>query len=304
MNQSIHVESLAIFGSTSRGDADQISDRDVLLAGMGQISLVERELIGRGYSPSVYSWQQLEDLSRDGSLFLQHLRQESKILLDRNGRLWDLLEKFRPLNNYSHRIVKNVELFEMTNGTPQCDALIGWAFDVLAVGFRNHAILQLANAGRYVFSYPALVAIISKAHNLSANESQLLIDLRQRKREYRERCSANNGTHEVLKRTQAVIERITGADCSSRRFSIEDFVAHQVGFVSTNPHWYYPLRRLEGAFRAMGFTPELASSKVLAEMESVFSKPSPYGDAGMSSIEWVRTNVEAISLAWFKEARL
>jgi hypothetical protein len=304
MNPSTRVESMAVFGSVPRGDADQISDRDVLIAGVARNSLVERALSKAGYSPSIYSWQQMEALSRDGSLFLQHLKQESQVLFDRDGRLRDLLEAYRPLGDYSHRIAENVQLFEMTNGTPECPALLGWAFDVLAVGVRNHAILQFANTGRYVFSYSVLVAAISKAHNLSATESQLLIELRRRKRDYRERCSVVNGTYETLKRTQAVIERITGADCLSRRLSLEDFVAHQIGSVSTNSHWYYPLRRLEGAYRAMGFTPALASSAMLREIELIFAMPSPYGGAGINSIEWIRTNVEAISSGWLTQARV
>ena len=301
MIPSTSVESVAVFGSRPRGDADQFSDRDVLLAGEVRNSLVEHTLLNSGYSPSIYSWQQMETLSRDGSLFLQHLKQESRVLFDRNGRLRNLLEAYSPLADYSHRIIENVELFKMTNGTPECPALIGWAFDVLAVGFRNHAILQLANTGRYVFSYPALVAIISETHKLAPGESQLLIDLRCRKRDYRDRCAVSNGAHEILRQTQAVIERITGADCISRRLSIEDFVAYQIRVASTDTHWYYSLRRLEGAYRAMGFTPALASSAVLREIESIFSKPSPYGGAGISSIEWLRTNVGAISQAWLKE---
>lgn len=298
MNSTTLVESLAVFGSTTRGDSDQISDRDILLAGVTRNTLVERTLLNAGYSPSVYSWQQMEDLSRDGSLFLQHLKQESQVLFDRNERLRDLLHAYRPLNDYSCRIIENIELFEMTNGTPDCPSLIGWAFDVLAVGFRNHAILQLANTGRYVFSYPSIVALVSKRYNLSAAQSKLLLDLRRRKRDYRERCSVINGAHEVLQQTQAVISRITGVDCVSRRLSIEDFVAYQIGSISENAHWYYPLRRLEGAYRGMGFTPAQASTALLREIESIFSKPSPYGGTGNSSIEWVRANVEAISLAW------
>jgi hypothetical protein len=300
MNTSTSVESLAVFGSVPRGDDDQFSDRDILLAGSGPNSLVERALSKAGYSPSTYSWAQMEALSQDGSLFLQHLKQEAQVVVDRNGRLCDLLTAYRPLDDYSHRIAENIQLFEMTSGVPACRALLGWAFDVLAVGFRNHAILQLANTGQYVFSYPALVAAISQAHNLSAKEAQLLAELRQHKRDYRARCAVGAGAREKLRQTQAVIERITGADCISDALSIEEFVSHQIGSASSSGHWYYPLRRLEGAYRAMGCTPAKASSSDQREIETIFSKPSPYGGTGMGSIEWLRTSVESIFTAWMK----
>lgn len=303
MNPSTRIECMAVFGSVPRGDADQISDRDILVAGEARNPLVECALSKAGYSPSVYSWQHMEALSRDGSLFLQHLKQESQVLFDHGGRLRDLLGAYRPLGDYSHRITENLDLFEMTKGVPECPTLLGWAFDVLAVGVRNHAILQLANTGRYVFAYPSLVAAISKTHKLSTAESQLLMELRGRKRDYREHCAVINGTHETLRRTQAVIERITGVNCLAPCLSTEDFVALQMRSVSTHAHWYYPLRRLEGAYRAMGFTPALASSAMLREVERIFAKPSPYSGAQTSSIEWIRTNVEAISNAWLEQAR-
>lgn len=298
MNLPTNIESIAVFGSVPRGDADLISDKDVLIAGSARNPVVEQALSKAGFSPSVYSWQQMESMSLEGSLFLQHLKQESQVLVDRDGRLRDLLNEFRPLVDYSHRIAQNFELFEMTTGTPECPPLIGWAFDVLSVGFRNHAILELANTGRYVFSYAALVAEASAAHRLSPTESQLLLELRLRKRDYRERCLTIKGTFKRLQQTQAVIARITGADCLSSQLSAEEFVANQIKAASANTHWYYALRRLEGAYRAMGFTPALASSALLREIESIFAKPSPYGDAGTNSIERLRIHVEAIWTTW------
>jgi hypothetical protein len=301
MNFPAQVESLAIFGSVARGDADQFSDRDVLLAGANEESILESALSKAGYSPSAYSWSQMEELSRDGSLFLQHLKQEGRVLFDRDGRLNSLLNQYRPLADYSHRINENMELFEMTRGAPAFVNLIGWAFDVLAVGFRNHAILQLANTGRYVFSYSALVAEISRAKGLSAEEVQLLIELRHRKRDYRS-GHARSGVAEKLSQTQALIERITGAGGLSNSQSIEDFVSNQIKSASTQRHWYYALRRLEGAYRAMGSVPEKLSSDKANQIEAIFSNPSPYRGARVGSVEWIRMSVESTFVAWQRDA--
>ncbi|WP_156401021.1 nucleotidyltransferase domain-containing protein [Acidovorax sp. Root568] len=299
MNLSPNVESLALFGSVPRGDADQFSDRDVLLAGACEDQIMRSNLANAGYSPSVYTWPQMEALSRDGSLFLQHIKQEGHVLRDRHGRLNSLLERYRPLVDYRHRIEENLELFEMTRGTPACVSAMGWSFDVLAVAFRNHAILQLANTGRYVFSYPALVAETTRAHGLSVEEAELLAALRRRKRDYRAGFSVG-GIAEKLTQTQAVIERVTGAHCLANRHSIEDFVLHQIKSTSAYRHWYYPLRRLEGAYRAMGYTPANASSETSHQIEAIFSKPSPYGGTAIDSVDWIRTNVEATFAVWLR----
>lgn len=301
MSQSTSADSVAVFGSIPRGDSDHISDRDILVAGGERDLAVGRALSRAGYAPSIYSWPQLEALARDGSLFLQHLKQESEVLFDRNDRLRRLLDSYRPLSDYGHRIVQNLELFEMTSGTANSAPLLGWAFDVLAVGFRNHAILLLANRGRYVFSHSALVAELCETHNLSAEESRMLLELRRRKREYRDRYVADVGSFEALRATQAVIERVTGANCLSPPLSAETFVGHQLARVQGSSHWYYPLRRLEGVHRAMGFTPATGLPPVLRQMEQLFATPSPYGGSGSESIEWIRNSVEAIAAVWMRQ---
>jgi hypothetical protein len=305
MTSSTFVESLALFGSVPRGDTDRLSDKDILVAGCERSLVVGQVLSRAGYSPSVYSWQQLETLANDGSLFIQHLKQESSVLLDRNGRLGSLFNSYRPLKDYSHRIAQNLELFEMTRGMPNSAALVGWALDVLAVGIRNHAILQLANRGRYVFSYAALVAEMCELHSLSAADSKLLIDLRRRKREYRSQCVTPDDSFEALTRTQELIERVTGVCCVTSPLSLESFVNLQMACLSDAVHWYYPLRRLEGVYRAiMGFTPTVGLPPLHREIELVFASPSPYCGSDSGSIEWIRNNIEAIAKAWAAQRHL
>src|SRR4051812_8041954 len=118
MTPSQSVDSLALFGSVPRGDSDCQSDRDLLVVSEKRPDSLCREFARIGFSPSIYSWQQLEGLVKDGSLFLQHLKQESRVLFDRTGQLHDLLDRFRPNNDYSYKLAENRLLFEMTNGVP------------------------------------------------------------------------------------------------------------------------------------------------------------------------------------------
>lgn len=89
---------VAIFGSLVRGDYDFWSDRDILLVDDDPCStvLLKARLEQAGWSCSHYTWDRLNKLSMSGSLFVQHLRQESVQLSDPHGRLSDLLSDFRP----------------------------------------------------------------------------------------------------------------------------------------------------------------------------------------------------------------
>ncbi|MGA0571920.1 nucleotidyltransferase domain-containing protein [Variovorax sp. VNK109] len=297
MNLARSIESLAVFGSVSRGDFDEFSDKDILLAG-NHDPRVENELCKAGYSTSTYSWQQLFAFSRDGSLFLQHLKQEGRIFIDREGKLGSLLRSYRPRSNYSDQLIENMELLESTAGTPVSGSAIGWAFDVLAVGFRNHAILWLAGNGKYVFSFPDLVAEVSSAHKLRPHEIQLLGHLRSHKYNYRSGGTSQPEVHDQLRQTQAVVDRIAGTQCLANTGSAESFARDQIRLASKSHHWYTRLRRLEGAYRAMGYTLATVDSPASKEIEAIFAKPSPYRGTGLASIEWVRTHVETAFSLW------
>lgn len=298
MNQSNSIDSLAIFGSVPRGDSDRFSDRDVLVAADQPDTQIESAFIRAGFSPSIYSWQQLDRLATDGSLFLQHLKQESQIFIDRNDRLNDLLTTYRPRSDYTDRINENLLLFELTNGVPDFPATISWALDVLAVALRNHAILLLAQSGVYLFSYSALIAKLAALHKLTDRESSLLLALRTSKRQYRDHPQTVNATLSELLQTQAVIEKITGANCLSIRLTPSDFVTRLLKLPCDSVHWYNLLRRYEGVYRAMGFVPQIDSTLDLLEIERVFAKPSPYSLTGADSISWVRNRIETLARSW------
>ena len=295
MNSLTQVDSVALFGSVPRGDADRHSDRDVLVVSLQPASQVESELTRAGFSPSFYSWQQLENLAADGSLFLQHLKQESRILLDRDGRLTDFLAAFQPRRDYSARIIENLQLFELTNGVPDVPTSVSWAFDVLAVALRNHAILLLAQTGRYIFSFAELVAQLKVMHGLSDFESSLLLELRTFKRKYRLHPHAVNVSLCRLQQTQAVIEKVTGADCLSLRQSPQEFGRRLLATSSQTDHWYCLLRRYEGVHRSNGFVPLSDASRELMELEHIFANPSPYRPTGSDAIRWVREKVQSLA---------
>jgi Nucleotidyltransferase domain len=81
--------SIWIYGSSARGDVDELSDIDVLVAGGGHdweqaiadnpsVAALSRE--GREVSTIRFTWAEVDAMARYGSLFLHHLRLEARSL--------------------------------------------------------------------------------------------------------------------------------------------------------------------------------------------------------------------------------
>jgi predicted nucleotidyltransferase len=290
------IDGVALFGSMQRGDHDHFSDRDLLIVSE-RGSEVEDAFSKAGFSPNVYNWEQIENLAFEGSLFVQHLKNESRVVFDRTGRLRSLLKSFRPKKDYSQRLDENRHLIAMTNGVPHNTPAGGWAFDVLAVAFRNHAILHLAQREIYLFSFSALVRELTAEHGLSKPEADLLTNLRTRKHQYRLGETIGLPPAE-LQRTQAVIEKITRVECTASRLSSPQFVSRLTGMPRDGVHWYHLLRRCEGAYRAMGFTRLNDVETLNKRIEQAFAKPSPYSSGSSEPLEWIAKQIDELSANW------
>ena len=86
------------YGSVARGDADRLSDHDVLVVGpeSGELGAVMKEagLDGDAVSISRYSWEEIVGMAAYGSLFLHHVRLEGRPLYENDacrGRLRGVL---------------------------------------------------------------------------------------------------------------------------------------------------------------------------------------------------------------------
>ena len=184
---SLTSESVALYGSQVRGDADAISDRDILL-----VSSSARSLSGetaalelRGYSSAAYTWNRLRRMVHSGSLFLQHLKNESVIVKDEECKLETLLNEYSPRVDYSRDIEATKRIIGTLDTVSETKESLGWAYDVLAVSVRNLGILELANRGIYTFSYGPVLSGLAKLGLLSATDVETLRALRQFKSLYR-----------------------------------------------------------------------------------------------------------------------
>ena len=99
-------EAIAIFGSAARGDNDTFSDRDLLIVSDDRTS--RREIRSKcessGWSCTTYSWSRLQHAADQGSLFVQHLKQEAMIVADPSSHLAQLLAEFSTKGDYKREL--------------------------------------------------------------------------------------------------------------------------------------------------------------------------------------------------------
>lgn len=188
MNSNVENVSLAIFGSAARGDVDAFSDRDLLIvANDGPILRNLKMRYGAlGWSCTAYSWKRLQRESDNGSLFVQHLKREARILWDPADRLAHLLVEFTPRGSYKQEFEGAASLMgDLLQHLPDCTSGPMWALDVLSVGFRSLAVAKLADHGIYAFANTDIVDGLARIGVVDNDGGRQLSWLRRYKSLYR-----------------------------------------------------------------------------------------------------------------------
>lgn len=101
------VAATLLFGSLARADQTEGSDTDLLLIGLEEET---RHVTVGHLSLFLYPWTQLERDARDGDLFVCHLVQEAKPLIDPDGYLERLRQAFRYRVSYAAEIGRATDL--------------------------------------------------------------------------------------------------------------------------------------------------------------------------------------------------
>jgi hypothetical protein len=193
----------AVFGSASRGDGDELSDRDILIVDADTRVLARRqiELEGAGWSVASYTYKKLRALVKRRALFVQHLKMESRVLKDVYGELGAILKEFQPKRSYHTEIAENASLAHMVSVWPKTARGAMWAADVLYVAARNFGILYLASQGEYTFSYSRVLESLCNAGILRGSAIPELMKLRIIKTHYR------YGSHIAREQSEETLRR-------------------------------------------------------------------------------------------------
>lgn len=265
----------ALFGSAARGDADALSDRDVLIVDDDICTLAARsaELESQGASVASYTFAKLMALAARGALFVQHLKLEAQITRDVSGRLLKLLTDFSPRADYSAEITDNAALSALAGTVPTGPRGVLLAADILYVGVRNHGVLSLAERGVHVYGFDAVSAGLEAEGIIAPGGARALSALRFLKCLYRNgEAGRGDAVHDALQAALHVLPRA---------FFPTDIRALDprriIGAPPTTGAAYLVLRDLERrlvALKALGHDPALDAD--LARLARWITNPRAY----------------------------
>lgn len=138
-----------------------MSDRDMLLVGSLSPALDQAvaRWTAREWNVSVFDPLAFKRLADVKGLFIQHLKQEGRILHDHDDFLGSVLRGYSPKADYSPQ--RNDALAQICALPPAIGSY--WhdlcLADIAYVLFRNAAILHLACAREYCFQYDVLISL-------------------------------------------------------------------------------------------------------------------------------------------------
>ena len=244
---------IALFGSVARGDNDAFSDRDLLI--VSENDSVLRDMKTRyesfNWSCTAYSWSRLQRAADQGSLFVQHLKQEAVILRDPNERLSHLFALYSPKASYKSESEGAASLIgTLMEHLPLCEVGPMWALDVLSVGFRSLAVAKLADEGIYAFSNLDLIKGLARIGVISGENGPQISALRQFKSLYRQGTIDKRVNWSDVFDQIRLIDRLFSLQMSSRCVGTLDIL--ELALANTKPgrsdsYWYTRCRRIESA---------------------------------------------------------
>lgn len=245
--------SVALFGSVARGDNDGYSDRDLLIVSDEGATLrsLKSKYDSAGWSCTAYSWARLHRDADSGSLFVQHLKQESKIVSDPTDQLAQLLAKYSPRGSYKREWSSTASLVgNLLEYMPHCEAGPMWALDVLAVGFRSLAVATLADYGIYAFSNSKLLDGLVQSGKIKKEDWHQLDTLRRFKSLHRKGIRAKGlRWPDVYSHVKLVDKAFSLGITSSvvRPIDTLDMAITDRENVQSGGDWYAKCRRIESA---------------------------------------------------------
>ncbi len=204
---------IAEFGSTSRSSSDKYSDRDLLVVcNKNKQSVLYGRYSLRGYSVSVLTPEQLIYMKRKGSLFIQHLKKEAKILIDSDGMLARFLSTCELVPPAASELTKCKNTIQFISSWSDSIQLSAWKSDFLYCVSRDLLIKTLATKGVVAFGLDDLEREACSYYGFTHQEFVNLRTLRQIKAAYRSNIKLPSQMIESAKAWLATLSQAFGVD--------------------------------------------------------------------------------------------
>jgi hypothetical protein len=262
--------SIAIFGSSLRSDFDKYSDKDLLIVADDYKSLDNLKKIYSKdeWSISFYTYSKLRYLSENGSLFIKHLQNESKIISDETGKLESILNCFKPKKDYKKDIIDCENYFDIIKIIPKTDLGFAWFCDSLYVGLRNYLVFKNAENGIFEFSFIKLLNELKNQGKIKQTDIEILKELRVVKRSYREDILDELPSFDFIKivipivKKLGILESVEIVDSKTFQNIIDKSI------VNTKFNPYQRLRLVEGYY--------CSQKSSIPELKKIISNPQFY----------------------------
>lgn len=264
------IYSIAIFGSSLRPDFDKYSDKDLLIVAntYSKLNKLRQQFEMQGFSVTTYTYKKLEFLSKKGSLFVQHLRNESSIMTDHKGKLNEILVRHKASTPTAEQISESIDYFKFLSMIPDSKWGYAWYCDCFYVGLRNHLILNSALKGEFKFSFVRLIDDLLKNIQIETSDFEILRQLRVVKKNYRERIEDELPSKYFVESLIRVGQklRISNTATFVHKKTFNDHTLNEIKKESTN--YYFRLRLIEMYY--------LLSGQRNTEIDKVICNPQFY----------------------------
>ncbi len=295
---------LAVFGSAARGDFDAYSDRDLLIVtdDRRDLNALKSRYDSFGWSCSAYSWNRLQHAADQGSLFVQHLKQESKIVSDPRHRLLQVFNNYSTKGSYEREATGAANLLgDLISTVPWCDYGPMWTVDVLSVGFRSLAVAKLADYGIYSFANSDILNGLYKIGILDHADANRLWRLRQYKSIYRKGRIDRQLNWPTIFAFVDLIDRAFGLGLTIQRLQTRDML--EVALASRGSRqwtsdWYVRCRRVESALRMLKPQNQVTDSDFTTKWQGLFkivTSPNNYAWHFTGGYETIQSDLSRLA---------
>lgn len=150
------IESLVLFGSAARGDADEHSDVDICAFVHAdshhdlvvlKMAVADNQNVSEE-SVTIFTVTSLQIMVEKGALFLWHIRLEGKILQDENDVLKNALSSLEQFEGYAEELAIYSELMrDIDDGRTEHEGLSHIDLHILFLVIRNVSVLLCFKSG-------------------------------------------------------------------------------------------------------------------------------------------------------------